>query len=139
MNPYVLLGAIILLGVTHGFAFDKGRSYEEGKWQAKVAEQTQKARETEQMWQEVVNGTNQNWIAKNAATVRSLDIALASLRARPDRPLSGDSKTDCAGGTGAELFRADAEFLARLATRADRHRNALEACYAYADALRGGK
>lgn len=61
-----------------------------------------------------------------------LDRTLSQLRDRPARLPSPAS--DCKGTTGAELSRADAEFLVREAARADRLRSALKSCYEVRDA-----
>lgn len=79
-------------------------------------------------------------VQKQADTVRFINSELlddiAKLRNRPSRlPASGNPGAACAGTTGAELSRSDAEFLIREAARADTLRAALIACYGYADAL----
>lgn len=55
------------------------------------------------------------------------DRALDELRKRPER-LPEPAREACKGATGAELSGRDAEFLARLAARADELRAALRAC-----------
>lgn len=64
--------------------------------------------------------------------------ALDGVRQRPDRPAGGAGvPKDSAGNlacTGAQLYRADAEFLVREAGRADRVRNQLADCRAKYDA-----
>ncbi len=59
--------------------------------------------------------------------VGQLTADLAGLRNRPDR-LPEASRPACAGTTGRELSRRDAEFLTGLAARADTLRAALAAC-----------
>lgn len=135
MNTYVMLGITILLAVSHGYAYVTGGKHKDNEWKAAELVKVEQARVTEKMWQGVVNETNKNWIVKNAATQRSLDIALDSLHDRPSR-LPDTARTDCKGTTGRELSAEDGQFLAREAARADRHRTALEACYAYADKLK---
>lgn len=136
MNPYSIIAALILIAVTHAFAFVKGRSYEEGKWQAKVAEQTQKARETEQMWQGAYNEASKTYLAKIGVTNERLRIALDSLRDRQPRPLPEAPRADCKGATGAELSGPDAAFLAGEAARADRIRAGYDLCLKSYDQLR---
>lgn len=136
MNPYVLLGAAIILAISHGFAFVKGRGYEESKWQAKVAEQTEKARETEQIWQGAYNEASKSYLAKIRVTDERLRIALDSLRDRPNRPMPEATRADCKGATGAELSGPDAAFLAGEAARADRTRAAYELCLTAYDTLK---
>lgn len=75
------------------------------------------------------------------ATINArLSAALASLRSRPERPSSAgqlsSTSADCKGATGAELYRGDGEFLARIAARADEQRAALAACYQQYDDAR---
>lgn len=60
-----------------------------------------------------------------------------SLRNRPQRPAGGDLPTSAPSGlacTGAQLYRADGEFLAREAARADETRLQLAECRARYDA-----
>ncbi len=71
------------------------------------------------------------------------DAALDELRARPGRGTPATTTTIAgacsvaAGGTGAFLFREDAQFLTREAARSDGIRVALKGCYAQYDAARG--
>lgn len=136
MNPYVALGLAVLLAVSHGWAYVTGGKHKENEYKAEQLVAVEQARETEKKWQEAVNEANRKWQSKNAATQRSLDVALNSLRDRPERPLPGAAETKCAGATGAELFRSDGEFLAREAARGDRFRSALEACYTVIDGVK---
>jgi hypothetical protein len=61
-----------------------------------------------------------------------LDESLKRLRNRTERPASDMPKAPGTGGngTGAELYREDAEFLAREAARADKLRARLNQCIA---------
>ena len=141
-SPMLIL-AVVLAFVANGFYWHaKGVNTENTRWTAKTHAEnlkaTQEARAKEQMWQGVVNETAKNYEIKMAGVRRNLDTALDSLRDRPERAvdLPDHPRTDCAGATGAELSRTDAEFLAREAARADQHRAGLDACYAWADAIR---
>ena len=136
MNPYVTLGLIVLLSVSHGFAFFKGRGYERASWQAKVSEAKDEARKTEQIWQGAYNEASKTYLAKISVVNERLRIALDGLRDRPDRPLPGAPRPDCKGTTGANLSRQDAGFLEREAARGDRLREALDLCYRTYDSLR---
>jgi len=60
--------------------------------------------------------------------------ALVQLRSRPSR--SSYSTNNGQDGTGRSLSAEDAEFLIREATRADKIRTALDACYKQYDAVR---
>jgi len=136
MNPYVLLGAAIILAISHGYTFVKGQGWNESKWQAKVAEQTEKTRETERIWQGAYNEASKTYLARIGTINDRLHIALDGLRDRPDRPMPEAPRADCKGATGAELSGRDAGFLEGLAARANRHRAALEACYAAIDSVK---
>lgn len=65
-----------------------------------------------------------------------LNSALVELRQRPNRITSSAGTPSCTAGTGATLFREDAEFLIGEAARADKLRQALEECYKRYEALR---
>lgn len=142
MNPYLILAAVLAFVLNGFFWHAKGVNSEDGRWKAKIYAEnlkaTQDARAKEQMWQGVVNATAKNYEAKLAGVRRNLDIALDGLRSRPERPasVSNNPRAGCEGANGAELSGTNGRFLAGEAARADRHRAALEACYAYADSLK---
>lgn len=136
MSPYVILAAAVLLAVTHGFAFVKGRGWERSEWQAKVAEQTEKTRQTEQAWQGAYNEASKQYLSRIRVTDDRLRIALDSLRDRPTRTVSEAPRADCKGANGAELGREHGEFLARYAARAKRQDVAYELCLKSYDQLR---
>jgi hypothetical protein len=81
---------------------------------------------------------------KNAQITRlsaDLAAALAGLQNRPDRPSAASVPTDTGAGpnpgcTGAQLYRADSEFLVREAARADRLLADLAQCQAAYDSAR---
>jgi len=140
MNPYMIL-AVVIAFVLNGFYWNaKGSNSADTRWTAKIEKQRadaeSAARTKESMWQGVVNETAKNYDVKVAGIQRNLDIALDSLRSRPGRPV-GDvpiaTGPACPCGTGATLCREDGEFLAREAARADKHREALGACYQVID------
>lgn len=71
------------------------------------------------------------------------DNLLISLRSRPDRPASVSGNTQSAdttasttGATGQELFKPDAEFLARFATDTETLKLGLIQCYKDYDAVK---
>lgn len=141
-SPMLIL-ALVLAFVANGFYWNAhGSNAADARWTAKITAErlqaTEAARAKETMWQGVVNETVKTMEAQRAGVQRNLGIALDSLRDRPERRLDlpGTAGTDCQGGTGAELSRADAEFLSREAARADDLRAGLDACYRYADALK---
>ena len=136
MNPYVALGVVILLAISHGYAFMKGGTIKENEYKAALLVAQQEAQAVERKWQGAADAIVKNLEAKRAVTQRNLDIALNGLRDRPERHLPNDPGVVCKGASGAELSRPDAVFLTRLAARGDRLQAALDACYIYADTLR---
>jgi len=138
ISPQLLagIGAMVLLAISHGYAYMSGSKHKENEHKADLLEAQKKARETEQIWQGAADAIVKNLEAKRAVTQRNLDIALNGLRDRPERAMPDDSRAGCKGASGAELSRPDAGFLVREAARGDRLQAALTACYAYADTLR---
>ncbi|MBE0454841.1 MAG: hypothetical protein IBX58_14315 [Roseovarius sp.] len=129
-------GAALLAGIwMHGHSH--GQRTERLHWQGQQAEAVQSARKTEQQrYGDLLDALNAQYLAQRDIADR-LDGDLERLRNRPPRivRVPGDPAPDCTGTTGAELSREDAGFLVRESARADRHREALAACYAYADSL----
>jgi len=138
ISPQMLAGAgaVVLLVVTHGYAWVKGGTAKENQYKAAVLAAEQKAREIEHTWQGAADAIVKNLEAKRAVTQRNLDVALNGLRDRPERHLPNDPGVNCKGATGAELSRPDAIFLVRETARAERLRDALDACYKHADAVK---
>jgi hypothetical protein len=101
--------------------------------EAAVTEARAEERRLQAETNDILRGLNEKLLDTNAALERDID----GLRNRPPRivRVPGDPGPECAGTTGAELSGPDAQFLARLAARADRLRASLGACYAYADSL----
>ena len=142
MNPMLIL-AVVIAFVVNGFYWNAhGHNAENVAWTARIekerADASEKARSTEKMWQGVVNGTVEEMQKRQTNIRRNLDIALDSLRDRPERAasVSDAPRVACAGGTGAELSRPDGEFLEREAARADEIRAGLVACYEVIDGVR---
>lgn len=102
--------------------------------QQTVAVQFARAEEQRQQGKinEALKRQNEQVAAVNAGLHRDLD----ELRHRPERAagVPQGTRPDCAGGTGAELSRPDAGFLAGEAARADLLRAALATCYEVIDA-----
>ncbi len=138
-GPYMILAAVLFLAVTNAWTWAKATNVADTKWTAQIqkarADAETAARATEQRQQEAANAIARRHTAEVSAVRRNLDLALDGLRDRPDRPqhLPEAARADCEGGTGAELFRTDAEFLAREAARADEQRAGLDACYRHID------
>ena len=141
-NPMLVL-AVVLAFIANGFYWHaNGVNAENTRWKAKtfqeIAQASEAARKQESMWQGVVNETAKNYQGKVDGIRRNLDIALDSLRARPERadPAAGASGSASTCGTGASLCREDGEFLTREAARADETRAGLEAGYKVIDAVK---
>jgi hypothetical protein len=141
-SPLLML-AVVIAFVLNGFYWHaNGSNAADTRWTARIqkerADSLQAARLKEKQLQEAYDAAAKKQAARLAGVQRTLDTALDSLRDRPERPagVSEAARSDCAGGTGAELSRADAEFLAREAARADGLRAGLEACYFAVDAVK---
>lgn len=138
-GPYMILAAVLFLAVTNALTWAKATNVADTRWTAKIQTERAKAeaeaRATEQRHQEAANANSRRHAAEVFTVRRNLDLALDSLRDRADRPqhLPETARADREGGTGAELFRTDAEFLAREAARADEQRAGLDACYRHID------
>lgn len=142
LNPRVWLAFAVAaaLAFSHFFVYRAGKANVRADFDAYRLAQAaalQKAdaayREKEQAWQDSANQTTK---AKDEAiqNIRArLDDAIGKLRDRPQRPASGPVPAppgNCPSTTGAQLLRDDAEFLVRLAARADTIAAERDACYA---------
>jgi hypothetical protein len=127
INRYkYLLLAVLLFGA--GWYFNGLR------WESKYADQLERARDTEQALQETVDADAVKYLKEMQHIIDKRDTAINGLRERRGRmPEAG--RANCAGASGRELSRQDAEFLVRFAADADLLRNALGTCYDYADAI----
>lgn len=141
INPYALL-AVLVAFVLNGFYWHhQGAEAENTKWTARIeserAASTLAARVREHQMQGAFDASAKKQAAQLAATRRNLAVALDGLRDRPERAagVSEAPRADCAGGSGAELSRSDADFLVRETSRADDIRSGLVACYAAIDAI----
>jgi len=141
-SPMLML-AVVIAFVLNGFYWHaSGSNAADTRWTARVekerAESLLKARTKEKEMQDVFNTAQRKQAARLADTRRNLDVALDSLRDRPERSsgMADAARAGCAGGTGAELSRSDAEFLSREAARGDEIRAGLEACYSAIDAVK---
>ena len=140
MMPYAALAAIIVAVAAFVGGYWRGESSKDTEWRAKsyqeLAEANEAARKQQTMWHGVVNETVKKTATEKRRIRNRLDTALDQLRQRPERltDLSDAPRAHCAGGTGAELSRTDAEFLSREAARANEIRAGLIECYAVMDA-----
>lgn len=146
LNPRVIiaLALVAFLGFTHFSAYRSGKATVRAEFdQYKLVQSDERSklekqyRDKEIDWQTQAAETEE---AKNAqiADINSrLASALDSLSKRPNRPTGNvpSASTSCKGSTGAGLFKPDAEFLARLAARADVIAKERDACYRQYESL----
>jgi hypothetical protein len=110
------------------------------KQQADRAEAERLAREREQELTAQAGKLLQDKQDENDRIADRLGVALVRLRDRAERPAAvagavPGASAACQGADGRLLSVRDAEFLERLAARADRHRAALAECYGRFDSL----
>lgn len=140
--PWLILAVVLAFAGGAAVGEWDGAQRRDREWTAKAAKEIaaaeRAARTQETMWQEVVNGTAKNYETKLARIRGDLELALDSLRKRPERTagLSASAGADRPCCTGAELCREDAAFLSREAARADEQRAGLDACYVVIDGVR---
>ena len=141
ISPQMLagIGAVVLLVVTHGYAYMSGAKHKENEHEAELLKSQMKAQEVERKWQGAADAIVKNLEAKRAVTQRNLDIALNGLRDRPERDLSETARPACVGVSGKELARGDAVFLAGYSADAARIQAALDACKSYLKAVTKSK
>ncbi len=149
-----ILGIVLLiLGMTYGAhriivyravgaAVAETKASLSAEYTKKLLEASELAREREQVMVASADKIRKEKDAQIASLNSRLGAALDGLRQRPQRspstPQSPPAACSCAGTTGAELSREDAEFLVREAARADSLRTALEQCYRQYDEVRKG-
>lgn len=106
----------------------------------KLLEASELAREREQVMMASAEKLRKDKDAQIASLNGRLGSALDGLRQRPQRtpasPEGSPAACSCAGATGSQLSREDAEFLVREAARADSLRTALDQCYRQYDEVR---
>ncbi|MCY1224804.1 hypothetical protein D9M72_369780 [compost metagenome] len=138
-RAWIAIALAAALAFSHFFVYRSGKASVRADFDAYQIAQTKalqqaeaKFRATEQEWQVAANQTTK---AKDEAiqNIRArLDDAVGKLRDRPQRPASGPvpaPPSNCPSTTGAQLLRDDAEFLVRLAARADTIAAERDACY----------
>lgn len=143
--PYrILAGLLMAIGLFFAGNYH-GHKAEKTTWEARIekerAEASEQARQTEHAQQEQINDALRKQLADLGNVNAGLSADLDRLRNRPRRPTTvpQTSSATCAGSTGAELSREDAEFLAGEAARADKLRASLSACYSAYDAVSNSK
>ena len=135
----VLLEVAVVAGVSYHYTAQHYQSKidaEHAAQAAAIAKAAEDAAAAEHAAQEKINAV----LKAQNDTLNRVNVGLRNdlneLRSRPSRPpdLPEAGRADCKGGSGAELSREDAEFLAWEAARADTIRASLQACYAALDA-----
>ena len=132
MTRYLIIGGIAI--ALAGGLWLHGNYHGRSVMKLKIEQANNRALEKRQELQEKTDAIIQDQADKLANIASERDAALERLRSRPDR-MPETAQAECQGATGAELSRTDAEFLTGLAARADELRQALTACYRYADSL----
>lgn len=152
MNPYLILGGVLAIGLAAGGGYYKGNSAGKSEvqqaWDKEKAEQyaayakgQEEARQREQELQANADKLRKEKDAE-IKNINARATALAnSLQQRQTRPtetstvpsVAGTGPTAC---TGKELYREDGEFLVRLSREADELAAALNQCYKQYNAAR---
>lgn len=132
MNKYALTGLawILSLSATAYYVHD----YTTAKQAERRLEAVNIALSEQQRKHDEVSQIESNKYKKLASSNTALNATLDELRKRSAR-LSEPSRVQCAGSTGTELSRPDANFLARYSARAEWFRLEWKACKEYAESL----
>jgi hypothetical protein len=152
MNPYVIIGVVIAVGVAGASGLYQGHKLGKAEvqqaWDKEKAEQYAqyaKAQEEARAKEQALQANADQLRKEKDAEIRNITAratALSnSLQQRQTRPtetssLSSSSGARSSGCTARELFREDAEVAVRFAREADELRTALTQCYAQYEALR---
>ena len=152
MNPWVILGFVLAIGVAAGGGYYQGntagRAVIQQAWDKEKAEQyaeyakgQEAARAREQEMQQAADKLRR----EKDAQIRDINARATaltnSLRDRQTRPtetsaVSGATSARPTACSGKELYREDGEFLVRIAREADELRAALKQCYTQYNAAR---
>ena len=152
MNPYFIAAAVVAVAVAGAGGYVKGsaagKAEVQAQWdqeKAKLAEEYAKAqaaaREKEQQLQAQADKLREESYEQIKDINARSDRLIDSLRKRPERPATAagavsDTAKSCSGASGAELDRANGEFLARYAADAARLQSALDTCIRQYEAVR---
>jgi hypothetical protein len=152
MNPYMILMAVLAVGIATAGGYFKGEKdgsaavYAE--WDAERLKQQeahnkalQEAIERQQRLQMGADKLRQEKDRETRDLVARNTALANSLRNRPERPtqtstVSNPSGTGSSACTARELYREDSEVVVRIAREADEVRVALKQCYAQYDQVR---
>jgi hypothetical protein len=151
MNPYLILGGVLAIGLAAGGGYYKGNSAGKSEvqqaWDKEKADQyaayakgQEEARQKEQELQAAADKLRREKDAQ-IRDINARNTALVnSLRDRPERPAKTDtvsgSTRSCSGASGAELAKGDGEFLAGYSADAARLQAALDQCIKQYNAAR---
>jgi hypothetical protein len=151
MNPYVIIGVVVAIGVAGAGGLYQGhqlgKAEVQQQWDKEKAEQYAqyaKAQEEARAKEQELQSNADKLRKEKDAEIRNINAranALSnSLQQRQTRPtetssLPSSSGTRPSGCTARELFREDAEMAVRFAREADELRTALTQCYAQYEAL----
>lgn len=135
MKPwqFLVLGILIAGGIwAHGNWH--GSRQVKAEYEFKIAEANRKALITKEAQQAETDKITRRFNDEKDSITRERDAALLRLRDRANR-MPKTTATDCAGENRGSFLARNGENLIDLASRADKLRNALQACYDYADSL----
>lgn len=151
INPWVILGFVLALVAAFGGGYyqgnESGQASVQQKWdkenarlQAEYAENQRIAREKEQALQSSADKLREEK-DREIRNISARATALSnSLRNRTERPTQTgavpSTASTCAGASGAQLARGDAEFLVGYSADAARLQAALNQCIAQYDEVR---
>ena len=132
INKYALTGIAWLLSISATAYYV--RDYVNAKHDQAVLEAVNIAIEQERAKQNEVDAIEQKKYTALQVVNNQLNVDLDLMRRRAGR-LSEAARVQCAGSTGAELSKADGDFLARYSSHTERFRLEWKACKDYADSL----
>lgn len=143
LDPRLWLAFVLAVGVSFGAGkWDEHRvSAAAGKVAAATLKTATDRADQAEINMKTIKKAKDEEKSKSDAAVRRLTADLAGLRNRAERRANADTEGagtvgQCAGASGAELSRPDAEFLTREAARADDAAERLNQCNADYDTVR---
>ena len=119
-------------------AWGYGVHWSNERHELKRLQAVEQARQVEANWQTNVEALQEIHHAEVRRLSSELERARSELRNRPDR-MPEASRQACAGATGAELSRPDAEFLVGEAARGDQLRADLQTCLGWIEEVTGAR
>jgi len=153
MNPYLILGGVLAIGLAAGGGYYKGNSAGKSEvqqaWDREKTEQyavhakaLEEAVEKQQQLQMEADKLRQEKDSEIRNINARATALVNSLRDRQSRSAPTTSTVPSAASvgpsacTGKELYREDGEFLVRIAREADELKAALDQCYKQYNAAR---